>query len=89
MIDHALDFSSTELFRRLVGGWVFNARGAYVLYIIGTIGAALSWLIKQVMSSIGAQTGEGIASKCKGRDHSRPQCMFGLVVQRFVCAFKR
>jgi MFS transporter, PPP family, 3-phenylpropionic acid transporter len=32
-----------------VGGWVFDARGAYALYVIGVIGAALGWVIMKVM----------------------------------------
>ncbi len=32
-----------------VGGWVFDVRGAYALYIIGVIGAAVGWLIMKVM----------------------------------------
>jgi MFS transporter, PPP family, 3-phenylpropionic acid transporter len=32
-----------------VGGWVFDVRGAYALYIIGMIGAAVGWLIMKVM----------------------------------------
>lgn len=32
-----------------VGGWVFDVRGPYALYIIGAIGAALGWLIMKVM----------------------------------------
>ena len=32
-----------------VSGWVFDTRGAYALYVIGTIGAALGWLIMKVM----------------------------------------
>jgi MFS transporter, PPP family, 3-phenylpropionic acid transporter len=30
-------------------GWVFDARGAYALYIIGVIGSAAGWLIMKVM----------------------------------------
>jgi PPP family 3-phenylpropionic acid transporter len=32
-----------------VGGWVFDVRGAYALYVIGVIGSALGWLIMKVM----------------------------------------
>ncbi len=32
-----------------VGGWVFDVRGAYMLYVIGVIGSALGWLIMKVM----------------------------------------
>jgi hypothetical protein len=32
-----------------VGGGVFDVRGAYALYVIGTIGAAVGWLIMKVM----------------------------------------
>ena len=32
-----------------VGGWVFDARGAYALYVIGAIGSAVGWLIMKVM----------------------------------------
>jgi MFS transporter, PPP family, 3-phenylpropionic acid transporter len=32
-----------------VGGWVFDVRGAYALYVIGAIGSALGWLIMKVM----------------------------------------
>jgi PPP family 3-phenylpropionic acid transporter len=32
-----------------VGGAVFDARGAYALYVIGAIGSALGWLIMKVM----------------------------------------
>jgi PPP family 3-phenylpropionic acid transporter len=32
-----------------VGGWVFDVRGAYALYVIGVIGAAVGWLIMKVM----------------------------------------
>jgi PPP family 3-phenylpropionic acid transporter len=32
-----------------VGGWVFDVRGAYALYVIGAIGAAVGWLIMKVM----------------------------------------
>ena len=32
-----------------VGGWVFDVRGAYALYVIGVIGSALGWLIMKGM----------------------------------------
>ena len=32
-----------------VSGWIFDARGAYVLYLVGAIGAAAGWLIMNVM----------------------------------------
>ena len=32
-----------------VSGWVFDARGAYELYIIGVIGSAAGWLVMKVM----------------------------------------
>jgi len=32
-----------------VGGWVFDVRGAYALYVIGLIGSALGWLIMKVL----------------------------------------
>jgi hypothetical protein len=32
-----------------VSGWVFDARGAYALYMVGAIGAAAGWLIMKVM----------------------------------------
>ena len=32
-----------------VSGWVFDARGAYALYIIGVIGSAVGWLIMKGM----------------------------------------
>jgi MFS transporter, PPP family, 3-phenylpropionic acid transporter len=32
-----------------VSGWVFDARGAYALYVIGVIGSAVGWLIMKVM----------------------------------------
>jgi MFS transporter, PPP family, 3-phenylpropionic acid transporter len=32
-----------------VGGWVFDVRGAYALYVIGVIGSAIGWLIMKVM----------------------------------------
>ena len=32
-----------------VSGWIFDARGAYVLYLVGAIGAAAGWLIMKVM----------------------------------------
>jgi len=32
-----------------VSGWVFDARGAYALYVIGVIGSAAGWLIMKVM----------------------------------------
>ena len=32
-----------------VGGWVFDVRGAYALYVIGVIGSAVGWLIMKVM----------------------------------------
>ena len=32
-----------------VGGWIFDARGAYALYVIGVIGSAVGWLIMKVM----------------------------------------
>jgi len=32
-----------------VGGWVFDVRGAYALYVIGLIGSALGWLIVKVL----------------------------------------
>jgi uncharacterized membrane protein YeaQ/YmgE (transglycosylase-associated protein family) len=32
-----------------VGGWVFDARGAYALYVIGVIGSAVGWLIMKTM----------------------------------------
>ena len=32
-----------------VGGWVFDVRGAYALYVIGVIGAAVGWVIMKVM----------------------------------------
>jgi PPP family 3-phenylpropionic acid transporter len=32
-----------------VSGWVFDARGAYALYVIGAIGAAVGWLIMKVL----------------------------------------
>jgi hypothetical protein len=32
-----------------VSGRVFDARGAYALYVIGVIGSALGWLIMKVM----------------------------------------
>jgi hypothetical protein len=38
MIDHALAFSSAEFPWCAVGGWVFDTRGAYALYVIGVIG---------------------------------------------------
>ena len=33
----------------LVGGWMFDARGAYALYVIAVIGLAVGWLIMRVM----------------------------------------
>jgi hypothetical protein len=30
-------------------GWVFDARGAYALYVIGVIGSAIGWLIMKMM----------------------------------------
>jgi hypothetical protein len=32
-----------------VDGWIFDARGAYALYVIGVIGAAVGWVIMKVM----------------------------------------
>ena len=32
-----------------VSGWVFDARGAYALYVIGVIGSAVGWLIMKGM----------------------------------------
>ncbi len=32
-----------------VGGWVFDVRGAYTLYVIGVIGSALGWMIMKGM----------------------------------------
>jgi MFS family permease len=32
-----------------VGGWIFDARGAYALYVIGVIGSAVGWLIMKGM----------------------------------------
>jgi MFS family permease len=32
-----------------VDGWVFDARGAYALYVIGVIGSAVGWLIMKVL----------------------------------------
>ena len=32
-----------------VGGWVFDVRGAYALYVIGVIGSALGWVLMKVM----------------------------------------
>jgi PPP family 3-phenylpropionic acid transporter len=32
-----------------VSGWVFDARGAYALYVIGVIGSAVGWLIMKIM----------------------------------------
>jgi MFS family permease len=32
-----------------VGGWVFDVRGAYALYVIGVIGSAAGWLIMKGM----------------------------------------
>jgi hypothetical protein len=32
-----------------VSCWVFDARGAYALYVIGVIGSAMGWLIMKVM----------------------------------------
>ena len=32
-----------------VGGWIFDARGAYVLYLIAAIGSVLGWSIMKVM----------------------------------------
>jgi hypothetical protein len=32
-----------------VGGWVFDVRGAYALYVFGVIGAAVGWVIMKVM----------------------------------------
>ena len=32
-----------------VGGWVFDVRSAYALYVIGVIGSAVGWLIMKVM----------------------------------------
>ncbi len=31
------------------GGWIFDARGAYVLYLVAVIGSALGWLIMKVL----------------------------------------
>jgi MFS transporter, PPP family, 3-phenylpropionic acid transporter len=32
-----------------VGGWIFDVRGAYALYVIGALGSALGWLIMKMM----------------------------------------
>jgi MFS transporter, PPP family, 3-phenylpropionic acid transporter len=32
-----------------VSGWVFDARGAYALYVIGALGAAVGWVIMRLM----------------------------------------
>ncbi len=40
-----------------VSGGVFDARGAYALYVIGVIGAALGWVIMKVM--VKDRRGEG------------------------------
>jgi PPP family 3-phenylpropionic acid transporter len=32
-----------------VSGWVFDARGAYALYVVGVIGSAVAWLIMKGM----------------------------------------
>ena len=40
-----------------VGGWVFDVRGAYALYVIGVIGSAVGWLIMKVM--VKDRRGEG------------------------------
>jgi MFS family permease len=31
------------------GGWIFDARGAYALYVIGAIGSVVGWLIMKGM----------------------------------------
>ncbi len=32
-----------------VGGWMFDVRGAYALYVIGAVGSALGWSIMKLM----------------------------------------